>query len=202
MRDPPGRARAVRLLGAAGALGGLLWAALPVGAALAFYGVESGLVGVGGLLRVGALFEFAGAPVVLMLAGVAGVHRRCRRVYGRAGRVGAAVAAVGFVLLLPGSVVPSGSLPDGLSGVVPLVFFAGLILVALGSAVLGVAALRAGVLPPGLAVPYAVAMPSGAAVGAVAALAGAGNIAFVLGLMVPYGLAWVALGGYLARGAR
>lgn len=184
----------VRILGVLGAVGGLLWLSLPVTAALTFYGVETGFAAFGALSRLGVLFQFAGASVVFMLAGLLGVHLRYRSGYGRSGGLGAGVSALGFVLLLPGSVVPSDWVPAPLAGVVPLVFFAGLFVLALGSLALGLAAYRTDVLPAWLAVAYAVAMPGGAGIGAVAAVSGGGTLAFVLGCMVPYGLAWVVLG--------
>lgn len=193
------RPRADWLLGLAGAAGGLLWGAVPVAAAVAFYGVGTGSVGLGGLAALGGLFRFAGLSVVGLLAGAAGLYRTFRRAGDRLGRRGAAVLLVGFVLLLPGSVVPSGVLPADLGAAVPLVFFAGLSLVAIGSLASGLAGRRSAVLPAGLAGGFGAAMPVGGALGGVAALAGAGNLAFVLGLMAPYGLAWVALGASLAR---
>lgn len=193
------RPRADRLLGLAGAAGGLLWAAVPVAAAVAFFGIGSGSVGLGGLAALGGLFRFAGLSVVGMLAGSVGLYRAFRGSDDRLGRRGATVAVLGFVLLLPGSVVPSGRLPADLAAAVPLAFFAGLALVAAGSLAVGLAGRRSGLLPGGLAGGFGAAMPVGGALGGAAALAGAGNLVFVLGLMAPYGLAWAALGGYLAQ---
>lgn len=117
------QSRVDRVLGLAGASGGLLWASLPVAATLAFAGVELGQLGVGGLLAVGTLFQFAGLSVVGLLAGTVGLHRRFGPRLGRRGRVGIGLTGVGFGLLLPGSVVPSGSLPAAVDAFVPLVFF-------------------------------------------------------------------------------
>lgn len=189
-----------RALGLAGALGGLLWAAVPATAAVAFYGIELGALDLSSLAPVGALFAFAGLAVVGMLAGTVGVYRRFPATAARWGRRGSVIAGAGFVLLLPASVIPSGRLPPELAGIVPLVFFAGLFAVALGSLGVGVAARRAGNWPPGLATSVGLAMPVGAAVGGLVAVAGGGNLPFVLGLVVPYGLAWAALGTAIAVG--
>lgn len=45
-----------------------------------------------------------------MFAGIVGVHLRSRPFCGRVGEVGATTAAVGFMLLLPGSITPSSQL--------------------------------------------------------------------------------------------
>lgn len=198
MSEPPS-AVGGRLLGGAGTLGGLLWAALPVAAALAFYGVEARTLGLGGLAGLGALFQVAGLSVVGLLLGAAGLRRFLRGSPARGERAGPVVIAAGFALLLPGSVVPSGWYPPALEPAVPLVFFAGLATAAAGSLVLGVAARRTGALPPGLAVAFGASMPVGTAVGGAVAITGVGNLALVLGMMVPYGLVWVALGVVIAR---
>lgn len=187
-----------RALGVAGTLGGLLWAAIPLVAALAFHGVEAGAVGLSGLGALGALFQLAGLSVLGMFAGSVGLYRRFPATAERWGRRGAVIAAAGFVLLLPGSVLPSGRLPPVVGELVPLVFFTGLLAVGLGSLGVGVAAHRSGTWPRGLAPGFGLAMPVGGAVGGLAALWGAGNLALVLGLVVPYGLAWVALGAAIA----
>lgn len=187
----------VRLLGAAGAFGGFIWAGVMLAAGLTFFGIDLGVFGFGELVELGALFTVIGLAVPLMLGGAVGVHRFAKPTYGEPGRIGSYLSTLGFLLLLPGSLVPSGALP-GLTRYTPVVFFAGLIAVAIGSAVVGFALRRSGVLPGVLSTAYGVAMPGGAALGGIVALAGVGNIAFVLGLTVPYGVSWVALGGYLA----
>lgn len=187
-----------RLLVGLGAVGGLLWAIVPVLAAVAFYGIETGGLGVGTLGGLGVLFQFFGVAVVFMLLGVVGIHLSLGDRYGRSGTVGAGVSILGFLLLLPGSVVPSGSLPASVAGVVPLLFFAGLLAIAVGSALLGIDTRRTGALPATLAVSYGAAMPVGFVVGGSAAVTGAGNLPLVLGLMVPYGFAWTAVGASIA----
>lgn len=187
----------IRVLGLAGAVGGLLWTIVMVAAGVTFLGIDLGLLGVRNLIAIGALFRVVGLAVPLMLGGVIGLHLFAREVYGDLGRVGTFLVAIGFVLLLPGSLVPSGSLP-GLSRFIPFVFFAGLIAIAIGSAVVGYAAVRSQRLPSVLAIFHGVAMPGGGLLGAVLAVAGAGNIAFVLGFSVPYGLSWIAVGAFLA----
>ncbi|MDZ7702118.1 MAG: hypothetical protein U5J98_08675 [Halobacteriales archaeon] len=187
-----------RALGLAGAVGGLVWAGIPVVGALAFYGVEAGAVGLSSLGPPGALFQFAGLSVVGMLAGTVGLYRRFPATAERWGRRGAVIAGAGFVLLLPGSLFPSGRLPSDVAQLVPLVFFAGLLAVAIGSLGAGLAARRSGAWPAGLAAGFGLAMPVGAAVGGLLAQSGGGNLAFVLGLVVPYGIAWIALGGAIA----
>lgn len=195
-------ARVDRVLGLAGALGGLLWAALPVAAAVAFAGVELGRFGVGGLLAVGALFRFAGLSVVGLLAGTVALRRRFGPRLGRPGQVGIGLTGVGFGLLLPGSVVPSGSLPASLASLVPIGFFVGLGATALGSLTVGLIARRQGIWPSWLALWYALAMPIGAGAGGLFAASGAGNLPLVIGLMVPYGLAWIVLGIRIGRSSR
>lgn len=199
MSDLPERPRLVRLLGVVGSIGGLLWAGIPIVAALAFWSVEVGLGGMGALRRLGVLFQFAGLSVIFMLGGVAGVHLRFRGLYGALGRLGAGVSTVGFVLLLPGSVVPSGAVPASLSNSIPYIFFSGLVTIALGSVLLGVAMRRSDVFQSWLPVAYATAIPAGGGVGGIGTILGAGNIALVLGLMVPFGCTWIVLGGYLSR---
>lgn len=191
-----------RVAGLAGAIGGGLWAALPVVAALAFSGVEAGRLGLAGLALLGGLFQFAGLSVVGMLAGVVGLHRRYDGELDRLGRLGTRAIGVGFALLLPGSVVPSGWVPASLAALVPLAFFVGLGAVAVGSLTFGLAARRRGIWPPWLAFWFSFAMPVGAAVGWLVAMAGVGNLALVLGLLTPYGLAWVIVGVALVRRGR
>lgn len=197
-RGPDLDAGVVRLLAAAGAFGGLLWAAIPIVAAVTFYGLEAGLTGLGSLARLGSLFLLAPVAVVCLLAGAVGLGWRFRASSLRLGRVGSGTMVLGFVLLLPASVVPSGTWPSRLGSLVPLVFFAGLAVIAAGSLGFGVAARRSGALPDWLAIGFAAAMPVGFVVGAAVAVAVAGNLALVLGLTVPYGLAWAVLGGHLA----
>lgn len=197
-----GRTRTLdRLLGLAGAVGGLLWAAIPVSAAVAFVGVEAGGLDLGALAAVGALFRFAGLSVVALLAGAIGLYRHAVDWPAGPGRPAAAVVIVGIVLLLPGSTVPSGWLPEHVSALVPPVFFAGLALIAAGSLLVGVVGWRTGGLPAWHAAWFGAAMPVGAVAGGSIALAGGGTLALVLGLLAPYGLAWVGLGSYLARTA-
>ena len=93
--------------------------------------------------------------------------------------------------------MPSGWL-SGIAQYIPFVFFAGLIAIAIGSATVGYAANRSRRLPSRLAAFYAVAMAGGGLIGAGLAAAGAGNIVFVLGFAVPYGVSWIVLGVYLA----
>lgn len=191
-----------RLLLAAGVLGGLLWATIPVLAAVTFYRVEVGVAGLGELAGLGSLILLAPVAVVGLLAGTVGLRRWCRDSVGPLARAGTAAMVVGILLLLPGSVVPSGTWPPSLERLVPPVFFAGLVVLAAGSLTFGLGVRRPGALPGWLAAGVATAMPAGVAVGAVAAVAGGGTLALVLGLMVPYGVAWMALGGYLARSGR
>lgn len=192
--------RVTRLLGVAGAVGGLGWAALPVVAALAFYGIDAGAFATRALAGLGALFTFAAVPVALLLVGVVGLHRALAPSYGRLGSVGTTTAVVGLLLLMPAGVVPRGSLPTSLAALVPLGFFVGLVALTVGSGLVGYAGRRSATLPAWLGLAYAAAMPVGFLLGLLGVAAGAGNLALVLGLLLPYGLAWVAMGAYLATG--
>lgn len=191
-----------RALGLAGAVGGLIWAAIPTVAAVAIYGLEGGVIGLDRLAQLGALLQFAGLSVVGMLAGTVGLYRRFSRRGDRLGRIATAVTGLGFALLLPGSVVPTGRLPAMLGDLVPLVFFAGLATIGVGSLGVGLVARRERAWPRGLPEGFGLALPIGAAIGGLFALLGAGTIAFVLGLMVPYGVGWIWLGLVLARERR
>lgn len=189
-----------RSLGLAGAVGGLIWAAIPTVAAVAIHGIEGGVIGLDRLAQLGALLPFAGLSVVGMLAGTVGLYRRFSRRGDRPGRIGSAVTGLGFALLLPGSVVPTGRLPAMLGDLVPIGFFAGLVIIGVGSLGVGLAARRERDWPRGLPEGFGLALPIGAAIGGLFAILGAGRVVFVLGLMVPYGVAWIWLGLVLARG--
>ena len=182
-----------RHLGMTGAVGGLLWAAFPVWFLLSLYGDGVGaiLTPVGGLLLYG-LF----VPLGLMAGGVVGLHRLHRDRFDRVGRAGTGISLIGFALFVPTFLIPPGS---SLSGLVSASVMSGIAGIAVGAALLGYAARRAAMLPRWAPTFLAVAMPGGAAVGAVLAIAGAGNAPLAAGLLLPYGLAWIVVGTQVWR---
>ncbi len=143
---------------------------------------ESGaLVGILTLLSV--VFLAAGAAGLVILA------RRSGR-FGKAGKAGVFIGAVGAALLVTATLIQAiffgGDFPLMPHFVVP-----GLLALVVGFVLVGVAVLRAGVLPRWVAVLIVV--------GALAMLVANEQTARVL-LMIPFGVAWVAVGYALWSG--
>ena len=130
--------------------------------------------------------------LLLFVAGAAGLVILARRAgrFGRLGNTGAAIGAVGDALLVVASLVQalffSGDFPFMPDFVVP-----GVLALVAGVLVLGVAILRAGVLPRWAAVLIIV--------GALSMLGANEQTARVL-LTIPFGLAWIAVGYVLWSG--
>lgn len=204
MTDRGTRAPAVRNTSLAraatglGVAGGLLWAGSGV-LFLSWFVWRDGSVG--GALS-GVFLRAVGLTCLFMLAGLWGVSRIIGLVSGRGGRYGAPVSAVGLLLVLPATVVPSGSASPSLSRLLPVVFFAGIAALVVGNALLGTSIVRHRVAPAAIGVPLAVALPGGVVLGFLVATATGEQIAVPVGATIPFGLAWTALCGYVWWTAR
>lgn len=190
-----GREGRTRWLSGAGVVGGLIWAFAPVGVVVAITGWDVPVV----RSVAGGFLGLVGVSVFLMGAGVIGLHRFATGRYGRLGRYGAGIMGLGLLLLLPGSVFPSGFLPVSISSRIPVVFFAGLFVLAIGSLLVGVSAWRTNTIPAPAALFLAAALPAGLVVGGVVMVITGQPIALAAGLMIPFGLAWAIVEGYVWR---
>jgi hypothetical protein len=178
-----------RVGGPAAMLGGLLWAAGAVVTALKPEGCVTSECDVPGRsMREGGapdavLFV---AAVLLIGLGAGALGGRARRFgrFGRSGRLGLLVAGLGAGLVLAGLLVQAvffgGDFPY-----MPLVLLPGVLSVAGGVALLGVAVLRSGVLPRWVGALLVL--------GALAMLAFNDQNAQAL-MAIPFGAAWVAAG--------
>jgi hypothetical protein len=187
-----------RWSGLAAMLGGFLWI---VGAIVIALRPE-GCIGAacdlpGRSLRTGSALDtvlFFAAVLCIVLA-VAAVVIRARRAgrFGRLGRIGLGGGAVGLALLLSGGLVQaiwfSGDFPY-----MPLVVIPGDLVLLMGLVLLGIAILRAGVLPR-----WSAAL---LIVGTLAMLGFNDQNAQVL-MAIPFGLAWTWIGaGYALQAAK
>ncbi|HZY58049.1 MAG TPA: hypothetical protein VFE09_09680 [Rubrobacteraceae bacterium] len=124
-----------------------------------------------------------------MLVGLAGLHARQTRSYGRLGVTGFLVAFMGSALALLGLVLSLSArgevfereLLDQVLGLGLLAMLLGLVLLGLGFIVLGIATLRAGVLPRWCGVALILALPVSVALGN-------------YGGRILLGVVWLALG--------
>ncbi len=86
-----------------------------------------------------------GAAQLMMLGGLAGLHSRQSRTYGRLGAAGFYASFVGAALWAFGNL---GGIPDfGIIGFANAIYFLGFLLMNIGLLLLGVATLRAKMLP-------------------------------------------------------
>jgi hypothetical protein len=137
----------------------------------------------------GALLMLA---LLLVVVGAAGLVIRARNAgrFGRLGRTGAVVGAVGVALPVIGSLI-QGVLYDGDYPLMPYFVIPGVLALVVGFVLLGLAVLRAGVLPR-----WATAL---LIVGTLAMLGFNDQNAQAL-MAIPFGIAWVAVGYVLWSG--
>ncbi len=195
MTRATGGDRRTRWLSGAGVIGGLIWAFAPVGVVFAIAGWNVPVV----RSLAGLFLSVVGVSVFLLGAGVVGLHRFCAGRHGRFGRYGVSITVLGLVLLLPGSVFPSGFLPVSISSRIPLVFFIGLFVLAFGSLLVGVSTWRTDTVPALPALFLAAALPGGVLVGGAITVITGQPIALAAGLMIPFGLAWAVVNGFVWR---
>ena len=137
----------------------------------------------------GALLMLA---LLLVVVGAAGLVIRVRNAgrFGRLGKTGAVVGAVGVALPVIGSFI-QGILFDGDYPLMPYFVIPGVLALVVGFVLLGLAVLRAGMLPPWAAVLLIV--------GTLAMLGFNDQNAQAL-MAIPFGIAWVAVGYVLWSG--
>jgi hypothetical protein len=190
--------RPLRWAAPAAVVGGLLWALFPVGAVfVAIDGEQSGSLG----LLAAATFYWllAVAPLLLLLAALAALHVLSRASYGRLGRVGFFVSFAALSLMFAGNALEVGSLTvrGSESAAGHSVFLLGFLILLIGSAILGLALVRARRDPTSRAGGWLLvgALPIGILLAVVlGALAPATDLGFWAAITVPYGVAWVLLG--------
>jgi hypothetical protein len=130
--------------------------------------------------------------VLLLAVGAVGLVTLVRRSghFGKAGKAGIFIGAIGAALLVIATVIQA-SFFGGDFPLMPHFVIPGLLALVVGFVLVGIAILRAGVLPRWVAVLIIV--------GALAMLAAKEQTARVL-LMIPFGVAWVAVGYVLWLG--
>ena len=182
----------IRLCGLAGILGGTLWALWYVG-----------------VYFVGERYENYEAynrlmPVVLLLllAGLAGADAAQARAHGRMGRTGFVVASVGLVAMIAGNAAEFWLFTTQPYAEVNgrqvsfAIFGLGMLVLAAGSALFGVATARAGILPRSGALLLVVWLPAGILCAVLLGATGLlpGDLAFSLGSAATLGTGWIVLG--------
>lgn len=182
-------------------VGGVLWAFWSVGTAF-FLSGES--VDVGGMLYGISLL----VPAVLILVAIKALHQYHAATYGRMGTVGSLISGLGVASMGVGLPIEAVALRVGL-GTVSRVghtgFLLGFFVLILGSLVLGIAIYRASLIPHARAVGLwlALAVLFGFVVQIVLYEAGvpepAEDFFFWVGLLAPFGLAWIGLGYSLRK---
>jgi hypothetical protein len=177
-------------------LGGVLWIAGAVLTALKPEGCIGDACALPGrsMRQSGALEAALSLAAVLLIAvGAVGVVLRARESgrLGTAGRIGLVLGLAGAALLLTGGLAQA-LLFGGDFAYMPLVVLPGVAALVVGFLLLGVAVLRAGVVPRWAGVLLVV--------GALALLGFNDQNAQVL-LAIPFGLAWIAIGTALWSGA-
>ncbi len=182
----------IRPCGLAGTLGGTLWALWYVG-----------------VYFVGERYETYEAynrlmPVVLLLllAGLAGAHAAQGRAHGRSGRTGFVLASVGLVAMIAGNAAEFWLFTtqpyaeaNGRQASWAL-FLVGMLLLAVGSVLFGVATARASILPRLGALLLVVWLPAGILCAVLLGATGLlpGDLAFSLGSAAILGTGWIVLG--------
>ncbi len=188
----------VRRGGLAAAIGGLLWALLPLG--IFFVSIEETRAGTPAHLAAAALYWLmAVIPLLLLLAGLAALHALHGRAYGRLGRLGFLVSLVALLAMFVGNGVEVASLTfrGSESAVGHSAFLIGFLLLLIGSVPLGLAIRRARQDPASrLGWPLLVlALPLGVLIAVVlGAVAPGTDLGFWAAITVPYGVAWALLG--------
>jgi hypothetical protein len=185
----------IRWSGLAAMLGGALWAAGAVLTASKPRGCIGAECAFRPMREFGALDAVVALLAVLLLTvGVAGLVVLARSVgrFGKMGKTGVVIGAVGAALIVIASLIQAvffgGDFP-----LMPFFVLPGLLAVVVGFVLLGVAILRARVLPR-----WAAAV---LIVGALAMLGANEQTAWVL-MSIPLGIAWVTVGYLLWSGSR
>lgn len=194
----------IQRCGLAGMIGGLLWTLWPLGNS--FAGVEDTQPGTLAHLADAAMtFLLAVVPLLLFLAGLAGLRVLYGRGFGRFGNVGLFVSFVAVASMFVGNATEVASLTfaGSESAVGHSAFLIGFLLLLVSSIFLGVALVRArrdassriaGLLLIG-------ALPLGILLAVVGGVASPGtDLGFWAAITVPYGLAWMLLGHALRSG--
>lgn len=181
--------------GLAGMLGGILWAAWPLGTPLFLAQLwETGTMDVMGRIY-GA---YAAIPLALVMIGLVGLHTLHKGHYGRLGKAGYILSFGALSIMLIGLVLDAIAYGTVLSDIGNIGVLLGFLLSIIGSIALGLAVFRARILRHarvvGLA--FSVAIPAGIAVEIVGSglMPLGGDLWFFIGLMMAYGLAWIAVG--------
>ncbi|MBA2617572.1 MAG: hypothetical protein H0U91_05310 [Rubrobacter sp.] len=143
-------------------------------------------------------------PIVLLLlmAGLAGFHAAQRGAYGRQGRIGVVASSVGLALMVVGNAAEFWLFTTQAYAEANgrqaswVVFLLGMLLLAIGSALFGVATIRAGVLPRLGGLLMVVWLLVGILSSILSAVTGvlATDLAFSLGSAGTLGAAWVVMG--------
>ena len=134
---------------------------------------------------------FPSAPLLLMI-GLIGLHFRISTRSGRLERAGSLLALLGLVSIIAGNV---GQFWLGIDDTYIMAapayraFRLGLLVLAVGSALFGLAAARDGTLPPWGALPFVI----GALCGLVAFLGDLGTLGAMLWILFGVGWAWLGL---------
>ena len=191
----------IRWGGPAGMLGGLLWALLPL--AIVLVSIEDKQPGTPAHLATAALYWLmAVIPLLLLLVGLVGLRVLRSGSYGRLGRVGFVVSSVALTLMFAGNAVEVASLTfsGSESAVGHSMFLIGFLALLAGSVLLGIALVRTqrdlssrigGLL-------FILALPLGILLAVVlGAVAPKTDLGFWAAITVPYGVAWILLGGAL-----
>jgi hypothetical protein len=190
----------------AGMLGGLLWALFPLATVL----VSMDSTQPGTMAHIGAAVVYwlmAVLPLLLLVVGLVGLRALHGRAYGRLGNVGFLASFLALTLMFLGNAVEVASLTfsGSDSSLGHSMFLIGLLVLLVGSVLLGIAIIRTlrdpssrvgGLLLIG-------ALPLGILLGVVlGAIAPTTDLGFWAAITVPYGVAWLLLGHALlsARG--
>ncbi len=179
-----------------GGLAAMLGGALSVVVAVVIASMPRGCIGdecayrqMRGAGIAGALLMLA---LLLMMVGAAGLVIRARNAgrFGKLGKAGAVVGAVGVALPVVGSLV-QGILYDGDYPLMPYFVIPGVLALVVGFALLGIAVLRARVLPRWVAALLVL--------GSLAMLGFNDQNAQAL-MAIPFGIAWISVGYALWSG--
>lgn len=188
----------------AGMLGGVGWMLFPLGIPVTEIGAEEGAPPTGAA----ALAYFAlllVLPAALLLAGLVGLRVRHRGSFGRLGVAGPVVSFLGVALMGTGNAVELVALATvgDLNAIGYVMTMVGYLLVVIGSPLLGVAVIRAGVLPSARTAGLALALVAPIDIG-LFVLAGLGlgddsESLFWFTVTFAYGLAFVVVATALRR---
>jgi hypothetical protein len=179
--------RWVRLSGVAAIVGGALWAAGAVNHATKPRGCVAAECAVRPMRESGTLEGLlAIVAALLIMAGVAGLVLLSRSAgrWTRTGSIGVHVGVVGLVVLLAAGVAQA-ALFDGSFSLMPYFVLPGMVALVLGFLLVGVAILRARVLPRWLGVLLILASLT---------MLGSNEQTATVLLLIPFGLAWMAAG--------